>query len=42
MCHECFEVRDDGKCIERQMLRAGPPVRDAIWLDHFITILSGR
>jgi hypothetical protein len=37
-----FAAADDRKCVERQMLRAMSDVPPVIWLDHVITILSGR
>jgi hypothetical protein len=37
-----FATRDDGKYVERQVLRPLARVPPVIWLDQFITILSGR
>jgi hypothetical protein len=37
-----FATGNDGKYIERLMLLARPGVSLVIWLEHFITILSGR
>jgi hypothetical protein len=37
-----FAASDGRKCVAGQMLRARRGVRAAIWLDCFITILSGR
>ena len=37
-----FVAGDDSKSIARLMLRARPGVPTVIWLDRFITILSGR
>jgi len=37
-----FVAADDRKCVERLMLRARAGVAPVIWLDHVITILSGR
>jgi len=37
-----FATRDDGKYVERRVLRAGARVAPVIWLGQFITILSGR
>jgi hypothetical protein len=37
-----FVASDDGKSVKRLMLRAWPGVPPVIWLDRFITILSGR
>ena len=37
-----FVAGDDVKSIARLMLRVWPGVPTVIWLDRFITILSGR
>jgi len=37
-----FVAGDDGKSAARLMLLAWPGVPPVIWLDRFITILSGR
>jgi len=37
-----FVADDDGKSVVRLMLRPWPGVPPVIWLDCFITILSGR
>jgi hypothetical protein len=37
-----FATGNGGKYVERLMLRARPGVPLVIWLDHSITILSGR
>jgi len=37
-----FVADDDGKSAARLMLLAWPGVPPVIWLDRFITILSGR
>jgi hypothetical protein len=37
-----FVAGDDGKSVARLILWAWPGVPAVIWLDRFITILSGR
>jgi hypothetical protein len=37
-----FAANDAGKFAGCHILRACAQARDAIWLDQFITILSGR
>ena len=37
-----FVAADDRKCVEPQMLQPLRAMREVIWLDCFITILSGR